>query len=95
MHSRCFTRSYWALRRRLTDTRVEHRCLAPSPPWAGRDGEGRSGGPRVAKGAKRAQLCPLRRPPVRGALIAFMAATPQAQAEATKARCAGLSELRC
>jgi hypothetical protein len=23
---------------------VEHRSLAPSPPWAGRDGEGRSGG---------------------------------------------------
>src|SRR5215470_9768488 len=26
-----------------THTMVEHRSLAPSPPWAGRDGEGRSG----------------------------------------------------
>ena len=27
----------------LTDTLVEHRSLPHSPPWAGRDGEGRSG----------------------------------------------------
>jgi hypothetical protein len=31
------------LGRQLTDTLVDHRSLAPSPPWAGRDGEGRSG----------------------------------------------------
>jgi hypothetical protein len=31
------------LGRQLTDTMVEHRPPAPSPPWAGRDGEGRSG----------------------------------------------------
>jgi hypothetical protein len=31
------------LGRQLTDTMVEHQSLVPSPPWAGRDGEGRSG----------------------------------------------------
>jgi hypothetical protein len=31
------------LGRQLTDTMLEHRSLPPSPPWAGRRGEGRSG----------------------------------------------------
>src|SRR5260370_34925662 len=36
------------LDRELTDTPAEHRSLAPSASWAGRDGEGRSG----SKGGK-------------------------------------------
>ena len=43
------------LGRQLAGTLVEHRSLAPSPPWAGRDGEGRSGS-KVAKGAVGGQL---------------------------------------
>jgi hypothetical protein len=38
--SRCST---GPLGRQLTGTMAEHRCPAPSRPWAGRDGEGRSG----------------------------------------------------
>jgi hypothetical protein len=44
------------LGRQLTDTLVDHRSLAPSPPWAGRDGEGRSGskgGEGPARGSNR------------------------------------------
>ena len=43
MRTRCLTRSYWALGRQLTDTRVEHRSLAPSRPWAGRGWRGAIG----------------------------------------------------
>jgi hypothetical protein len=46
-----------------TDTTVEHRSLAPSLPWAGRSGEGRSGS-KVAKGQRGAAIAP--RAPLRG-----------------------------
>jgi hypothetical protein len=66
-----------------TNTALGHCTLPPSPPWAGRDGEGRSGGQGWRRGLSPAQLCPPASTPVRGALIAFMAAT--SQAAATKA----------
>jgi hypothetical protein len=46
---------HWLTETPATDTLVEHRSPAPSPPWAGRDGQGRSGEPRVAKGPRGAE----------------------------------------
>jgi len=46
----------WAVGRQSTHKLVEHRSLTPSPPWAGRDGEGRSGskgGEGPARGGNR------------------------------------------
>jgi hypothetical protein len=91
----CLRCAYRAIGLSVGRHTVGHRSLPPSSPWAGRDGEGRSGA-KVAKGGlSPAQLSPLRRPESRGALIAFMAATSPAQAEATKAVVPGLSEPRC
>ena len=47
------------LGRQLTDTMVEHRSLAPSPPWAAWDGEGRSGskGGEGAVGGTASRCC--------------------------------------
>jgi hypothetical protein len=42
-HARASRAPTRPLGRQLNQTTVEHRSLAPSPPWAGRDGEGRSG----------------------------------------------------
>jgi hypothetical protein len=53
MHTRCVTCSYWALGRQLTDTLVERRSLAPSPPWARREAKeeiGRQGWRRCDSG---------------------------------------------
>jgi hypothetical protein len=49
------------LDRQLTDTMVEHRSLPPSPPWAGRDGEGRSGSKGGEGPARGGNRCPPRR----------------------------------
>jgi hypothetical protein len=49
------------LGRQLIDTLVEHRSLAPSPPWAGRDGEGRSGSKGGEGPARGGNRCPPRR----------------------------------
>jgi len=43
----------------LTDTMVEHHSLPPSPPWAGRDGEGRSGGQEWRRASGGGNRCPL------------------------------------
>ena len=45
------------LGRQLAGTLVEHRSLAPSPPWAGRDGEGRSGSKGGEGPARGGGLC--------------------------------------
>ena len=46
------------LRRQLTDALVEHRSLPPSPPWAGRDGKGRSGSKGSEGPARDGNRCP-------------------------------------
>jgi hypothetical protein len=45
----------WPFGRQLPDTMVEHRSLASSPPWAGRDGEGRTAA-GAAKGQRGAAI---------------------------------------
>jgi hypothetical protein len=74
--------SFWG--GQLSNTGVDLHTLPPSPP--GQVGMARvDRAARVAKGPKPRSALSAASTPVRGALIAFMAATSEAQAEATKA----------